>query len=591
MMFRNACAAILLTTLTSPCAHAWFGQKKEDDVCELYLAPSAMMGHLGVFAGVNLDDDKTLNASDAVIPLFDDSDHEWSNYPWSSSYALTLYEGDFVHAALVGVGGVANRHSTLSNVSPIPTASDTAGLHRSRDAGVGSFTYDAMQYKTTSPIPAGGEIIMSDAELKAGEVPSEADFAEVDRLMKEVKDVVAQVEGDDSEKVRNDIIQLIRSGMTSPAKDIFPSTLGQLERALAEGSASAWLSQDLQVTVPWLRENGVCLDNIQVSTSTVPQAGRGAFASRPLKEGAIVAPIPVYQMLYDTMAMRDERPDQLLLNYCFGHSRSSLLLCPYAGGAPFVNHASGDAANVRLEWSSKLDSEHATLSISSPTDSIMENSDARLVLQFTATRDIAQGDEIFFDYGDMWEKAWKEHIENWEAEDDEEDYKSASEWNAMNLPQIKTTEERKEDPYPENLFVGFQMEYDPSEPSDAQEEKDGVLIKTFLWSNVSRNRTSPVWPCAVPERVKTSSGEEVYTIILHNHPDMEQDDFSIPSNQTVKITGVPREGLTFVDRVDSTDMLLTTVFRHEIHVPEGIFPEAWMDIPEREAKDDLSQEL
>ena len=72
---------------------------------------------------------------------------------------------------------------------------------------------------------------------------------------------------------------------------------------------------------------------------------------------------------------------------------------------------------------------------------------------------------------------------------------------------------------------------------------------------------------------------------------MEQDEFSIPLNQTVKITGVPREGLTFVDRVDSTDMLLTTVFHHEIHVPEGLFPEAWMDIPEREAKDDLSQEL
>lgn len=56
----------------------------------------------------------------------------------------------------------------------------------------------------------------------------------------------------------------------------------------------------------WLNENGICLDNIQQGKSTLPQAGRGAFARRRLKEGSIVSPspvIPVHDLSWKSLKM------------------------------------------------------------------------------------------------------------------------------------------------------------------------------------------------------------------------------------------------------------------------------------------------
>jgi hypothetical protein len=333
----------------------------------------------------------------------------------------------------------------------------------------------------------------------------------------------------------------------------------------------------LQVAVPWLRDNGVCLDNIKVGVSTISQAGRGAFASRLLKEGTVVAPIPVHQYSHDEMEMdTDDRPDQLFLNYCFGHSQSSLLLCPYAGGAAFANHASGDKANVRLEWSSKLDSKHDQWS-KVPVNHILD-ANAGLVLQFVATRDILPGDEILYDYGKEWDLAWKEHVKQFEAGDVE--YKSAAEWNALNLPQLKTTtEEEESEPYPENLFLGVQMDYDSGIGADAEQDESGVTVKTVSCTDVSSSHASPAWPCQVLERVKTDLGADSYTIMLYNHPGFDEDaEYAIPSDVTVKVTGVPREGIVFVDQLESTDVDMGDAFRHEIRVPEGLFPHTWLDV-------------
>lgn len=332
--------------------------------------------------------------------------------------------------------------------------------------------------------------------------------------------------------------------------------------------------------MPWLRDNGVCLDNIKVGVSAIPQAGRGAFASRLLKEGTVVTPIPVHQYSLDDMGMdADDRSDQLLLNYCFGHSRSSLLLCPYAGGAAFVNHAPGDKANVRLEWSSKLDSKHEEW-FTMPVNRILD-SNAGLVLQFVATRDIQPGDEFLYDYGNEWELAWKEHVKEFEAGD--KDYKSAAEWNAMNLPEIKTTQEEEEgELYPENLFLGFQMDYDASIGADTEQDEFGVTVKAVSWTDVSSSHASPAWPCRVLERVRTDSGVDSYAIMLYNHPAFDEDDeYAIPPDVTVKVYGVPREGIVFVDQLESTDVDMGgDAFRHEIHVPEGLFPDTWLDVKE-----------
>jgi hypothetical protein len=45
--------------------------------------------------------------------------------------------------------------------------------------------------------------------------------------------------------------------------------------------------------VSWLQQHGWCIDHIEVGVSTIPHAGRGAFARTPISRGAVVAPAPL----------------------------------------------------------------------------------------------------------------------------------------------------------------------------------------------------------------------------------------------------------------------------------------------------------
>lgn len=43
---------------------------------------------------------------------------------------------------------------------------------------------------------------------------------------------------------------------------------------------------------------------------------------------------------------------QLLLNYCYGHVNSSLILFPYSPTVNCINHGSIEKANAEIRWSS-----------------------------------------------------------------------------------------------------------------------------------------------------------------------------------------------------------------------------------------------
>lgn len=142
-------------------------------------------------------------------------------------------------------------------------------------------------------------------------------------------------------------------------------------------------------TVDWIKENGRCLDNIYPHPSTLRQAGQGAFASRSMSAGETIAPIPtmiqvtnltsldIFQMGYyvdefqNVQARKNSSnpvSQQLLINYCFGHDNSSLLLCP-ASNANLINHCSQrlkraegqcnplKGPNAYLRWATDFDPE------------------------------------------------------------------------------------------------------------------------------------------------------------------------------------------------------------------------------------------
>lgn len=119
--------------------------------------------------------------------------------------------------------------------------------------------------------------------------------------------------------------------------------------------------------VQWIKDNGICLDNIKAGESVIPYAGRGAKARRPIIAGELIVPLPLlhvqnqrefnmYRVHTDQQGNfirdRNERiGNQLLLNYCFGSRHSSLLLCPVTNGI-LTNHCSPPCKrpNAEIRW-------------------------------------------------------------------------------------------------------------------------------------------------------------------------------------------------------------------------------------------------
>ena len=97
-------------------------------------------------------------------------------------------------------------------------------------------------------------------------------------------------------------------------------------------------------TVDWVRENGMCVEHLIPGKSSIKQAGQGGFAQHRIREGELVVPAPSLHVT-DRRALTifddDGNPHgtQILLNYCFGHKDTSLLICPDTN-AILVNHCS-----------------------------------------------------------------------------------------------------------------------------------------------------------------------------------------------------------------------------------------------------------
>lgn len=150
-------------------------------------------------------------------------------------------------------------------------------------------------------------------------------------------------------------------------------------------------------TIENLRQEGYCLDNLRPRKSRIKQAGRGAFATRDIKVGSVIVPIPLLPIARQnikTVLKGGVRSQQLVRNYCYGHTNSSTLLFPTSPIVNLVNHL--NEPNVELRWSKKskkwLDK---PLGPDTPT----------LVLEMVGKRDISEGEELFLYYGREWEDA------------------------------------------------------------------------------------------------------------------------------------------------------------------------------------------
>ena len=160
-----------------------------------------------------------------------------------------------------------------------------------------------------------------------------------------------------------------------------------------------------------LRERGKCMDNIAPRRSGIPHAGRGAYATRFIPGGGLVAPAPVVHvadgatanMYLETIGggsgtlVRDEAAGvvkrQIIVNYMFGHRNSTVLLFPYSSNVAYINHHA-DLYNTEVRWAKDFEFFHHEEWLEKSVEFLEEHWTSGLMLEFIALRDIQAGEEV-----------------------------------------------------------------------------------------------------------------------------------------------------------------------------------------------------
>lgn len=184
----------------------------------------------------------------------------------------------------------------------------------------------------------------------------------------------------------------------------------------------------------------------------------GSLANFAQPEGEVIVPAPtmaqvtdrraldMYQLEYTngTLRAKGQYPTskQLLINYCFGHTASPMLLCP-STNANLLNHCSSrlqekvghcdpsKGVNAIVRWAVEFDpaTREWLAQDLSTLDTRIKNGQRGLSLEIVALRSIEQDEEIFIDYGEAWEQAWKQHIAKWKPPIDDGGFIPVSQMN------------------------------------------------------------------------------------------------------------------------------------------------------------------
>ena len=483
----------------------------EHDECKLYMAPSSLPGAgWGLYTAQDLPEGSSVGAdyADLYVPIQDrfktlpykGQQHflSWLSYIWperinafwhtyndevfpeipmarygfdeglNAASTFQFTDGtDIVSAFSPGIASLVNSHPFFANLQKNDESErvDVTALNHQQQA---FSPYHGVSFETTDFLPAGTELLINygaewhernHEKLESGlDYYGDGDELVFQYLPDEKAKRVSDLENKrDSQEILNKLQQIHNKSLDEDGRWIaatdrdFASTK-QEATEVADDNDNAddfeeflgnpdfmydyheypydpaydeldYPSQELD----WLKEQGMCVDNLQGGASQIPQAGRGAFAQRAINTGETIAPAPLLAIKradldileatrkegqYRSFLNHDKVVGQeMLLNYCFGHKDSPLLLLPYTPVVNFINH-NGQEPNAKIQWPKSQKglfrdaedwlSEH-------PLDVLNES--GQLMLEFVALRDIAPGEEIVIDYGSDWAEAFQKVTE------------------------------------------------------------------------------------------------------------------------------------------------------------------------------------
>jgi SET domain len=467
--------------------------------------------------------------------------------------------------------------------------------------GRGAYSaYYNLELASTEVIPAGKEIFLNygenwDGDEDAKKEPlTKKDYKKVDQTIEKMVEFFEKYKDDLDDASKSEIytfmIRDVISAATGTKKgkqiaEILPDNPDELAQVLENGG-SFYLSSPTAIRpLKWLQENGMCMDNIRPGPSTIPYAGRGAFATREIPKGSLIAPVPLLQIpnedilqMYQVKAIKvdpieedAEGPDiiavrdsdepfamQLLYNYVYGHPQSSLIFLPVGAVVNFINH-SKEKVNAKLKWSDHPNN-HKDWFDTNP-DELIDNDHSfiGLVMEVVATKDIREGDEIFLDYGGEWQEAWDEHLEAFEREKPKTWPITALDFNQEHRETLIRTKDQE--PYPDNVMIKcFLM---VKKPEEGQPTLDEHGRKIRIWSESESGKPNIVsdnlFDCEILTASRIAEGR-FYDIAWSN------------GQSTTVVKKVPHKAIVFVDKPGTSDQHFVG-FRHYIGIPDDIFPQ------------------
>jgi hypothetical protein len=593
--------------------------------CDLWLAPSTIPGAgLGVFTGRDFYVGEVVTTGDVTVPLVDmDTEDDtssssslaflWDDYTWhaSSFTGMALAEGRSVHGASFGIGALPNCLFSHINVDESGTAFDTAGVHRSQP-GAGAFSpYHDRRGLATRHIQAAQEVFVDygyeyfegSRQETIGYIPFVEHYAAADQVIAKMvglqNTIEQQQHANHDLSFWNDLYQFISTNITTiwhtsrvlhalPQRQNYTHDVLPLIQ-LGKGTATA---HDSTRSLEWLEQHGVCLGALEIKTSQLRQAGRGVFVRQAYAEGQIVAAVPLLHIPdravldmtpmdddgekepssnpstgfnnTDTKGTKRHHRQQLLLNYCFGHEQSTLLLCPYGIASSVINHSSKHA-NLRIQWNQQLsNAELLTNWIHLPLPQWASHLSRAgpLVFEYIATTELAPGDELYLDYGDAWEQAWNTHVQQWLPP--AALYPSGLERNNDVTSRLPTVTEQP------TLF---------NDNQNVQVYCHEAYRRISGWDEADED----LHRCRILRRRRhhhhnSSGAEEDYlymAVVVKRYSLKHHQSFEAV---TELLWDLPRDAFFFEDVMYTRDHAQAWAFRHEMMIPDHIMPEAWKNV-------------
>eukprot|EP00560_Eucampia_antarctica_P004260 CAMPEP_0197838076 /NCGR_PEP_ID=MMETSP1437-20131217/34196_1 /TAXON_ID=49252 ORGANISM="Eucampia antarctica, Strain CCMP1452" /NCGR_SAMPLE_ID=MMETSP1437 /ASSEMBLY_ACC=CAM_ASM_001096 /LENGTH=655 /DNA_ID=CAMNT_0043445605 /DNA_START=42 /DNA_END=2006 /DNA_ORIENTATION=- len=588
-----------------------FHRKLEEAKCGIYVAPSNILNAgLGTYVGVSMPGKFPLGAKMPVFPVVDKvSAGRWDadDYTWDAGGYDAEYETDSSGSSsvlVVNEGCMANFHPGLVNFQT-GTLSYTPLLDRRKDPGAGAFSdYVDFSFESMHEVKAGEEVFISYGETwfternYLGIIPLSADYAEANEIASSLASFQQNEDGVTlSDKSLSDLLNVVKNKalQKEETRKVFTSiTSADDIRNVVSNNGTAETTATVK-SQEWLEKYGYCIDHIDSKRSTIEQAGQGAFARRYLPKDQIIIPAPLLNTwgraefdLREYNMAGNINKKQLIYNYQFAHPESSILFFP-TNSAVLINHNSermfnGSPPNAELRWSTS--SKKSLYFLQRHLEDLKEEHYATMVLDIVATRDIQPNEEIFIDYGKDWEDAWNKHVLNFRSpcDDNHDCFRSSKIVASMNDDKFNDRYHSwSDDHFTVCHKTSMQMDDDsliflmPKDSDKTMYEHYGNTFTNFRHVEFDDEGfdlafVASNWgPCKILRGDESDGIFDVVYFTIETAADVNKKG----SNTLRRTRTLPASHIWFRNKPYRSDMHWEYAFRHEIKIPDSIFPSHW----------------